>query len=76
MLEKYSKSKTFMYIRKKKARRSRKKAAAENGDAQQMFDEDGEGEEDGDAGRHADEYADHAFRFEEFESVCISLFSL
>jgi replication fork protection complex subunit Tof1/Swi1 len=72
MLEKYSKNKSFMYIRKKKARRARKKAATMHGAASSMADEV-EDEEEADVDRGSVEYAEHVFRFADFESVRGSL---
>jgi replication fork protection complex subunit Tof1/Swi1 len=71
MLEKYSKNKAFMYIRKKKARRARKRAAVRNGAAPSSAagEEEEEDEEEADVDRGSVEYAEHVFRFEDFESV-------
>lgn len=73
MLEKYSKSKSYMFIRKRRAAKKKKKLAedAEGGTALIPEDYGGEDEEagmmDGDADTPS--YAEHAFTFQAFEKV-------
>ena len=75
MLEKYSKNKTFMFIRKKKANRRKKKAKAAGKEAESAKPEDyhGDSEEDENGemppDRNAPTYAEHAFTFQSFEKV-------
>lgn len=73
MLEKYSKNKGYMYVRKKKARRAKKKAMAlseggtkENGDMPEEYAED-EGAELPE--KEGPSYAEHQFTFKAFEQV-------
>lgn len=74
MLERYSKNKSFMFVRKREAQRKKKKQAAveaAGGEVQPVPDEEdeemgGEGEED----RDAPSYGEHQFKFREFEMVC------
>ncbi|CEQ41477.1 SPOSA6832_03222, partial [Sporobolomyces salmonicolor] len=74
MLEKYSKSKAYMYVRKKKAGRAAKKKSqhsiceendgeAEDGDGLGM----GEDEEEEEIERGTVSFGEHAFQFEKFE---------
>jgi len=75
MLERYSKTKSFMYVRKRKAARKKRKEQAENPDGTlPVPDEDVEHEEDLQAEKDMPSYAEHAFTFTAFERV--SLFSL
>ncbi|GAA6062112.1 hypothetical protein JCM10212_000866 [Sporobolomyces blumeae] len=70
MLEKYSKSKAYMYVRKKKAgraankRRKRDAAGNENGEDGLGMGED---EEEQEIERGIVSFSDHAFQFEKFE---------
>ena len=71
MLERYSKNKSFMFIRKRKAAR-RKRLADKNGESQGPTAEEYAGDdEEGDGGddRDAPSYAEHAFTFQTFEKV-------
>ncbi|KAK4685899.1 replication fork protection complex subunit TIMELESS/Tof1/Swi1, partial [Tremellales sp. Uapishka_1] len=68
MLEKYSKNKSFMFVRKKRAARTRRKKAADNPAnsnpvPEEYVDEEGDAEPD----RDAPSYAEHAFTFTNFE---------
>lgn len=73
MLEKYSKNKGFMYVRKKKARRANKKKKKQvDADGKDMPEEygDDEGLDEGD--RDVPSYAEHQFTFTAFEQVCLA----
>lgn len=76
MLERYSKTKAFMFVRKRKASRRKRKAQAEDpeGAAQQTQVEEnvGENEEDIPAERDMPSYAEHAFTFTSFEKVSLN----
>ena len=77
MLEKYSKSKNFMFVRKRKAQRRQKKAAqdaAANGRPVPEVDDENVGS-DGEADRDAPSYGEHQFKFKEFEMVSLTLLS-
>lgn len=71
MLEKYSKNKGFMFVRKKKAKRAiRKKKQAGEAEGQQEIPEEyreDEGLDEGD--RDMPTYAEHQFAFSSFEQV-------
>lgn len=70
MLERYSKTKSFMYVRKRKAARKKRKEIAENPDGTlPVPDEDVEHEEDLQAQKDMPSYAEHAFTFTAFERV-------
>jgi replication fork protection complex subunit Tof1/Swi1 len=73
MLEKYSKTKSFMFIRKRKAARRKRKLTqdtpGEEGSSAIPQDEEEEGEGDGGADRDAPSYREHAFTFQSFEKV-------
>ena len=73
MLERYSKTKAFMFVRKRKAaRRKRKAGAGTQGPgptAEEYAGDDDEGE-DGGAEKDTPSYAEHTFTFQEFEKVC------
>jgi replication fork protection complex subunit Tof1/Swi1 len=70
MLERYSKTKSFMYVRKRKAARKKRKEQAENpDDTLPVPDEDVEHEEDLQAEKDMPSYAEHAFTFTAFERV-------
>ncbi|GAA5823835.1 hypothetical protein JCM5353_006373 [Sporobolomyces roseus] len=68
MLEKYSKSKAYMYVRKKKAGRAAKKKTNKEGDEN---GEDGMGmgedEEEEEIARGTVSFGEHSFQFEKFE---------
>ena len=70
MLERYSKSKSYMFIRKRKAAKKKRKAEDENGSAP-LPEEYGEDEEAGilDGDDDTPSYAEHAFTFQAFEKV-------
>ena len=73
MLEKHSKSKTYMFIRKRKAAK-KKKAQEESGAA--PIPEDYVGEDEEAILRGDDDtpsYKEHAFTFQAFEKVCRKL---
>ena len=77
MLERYSKTKSFMYVRKRKAARKKRKEAAENQDGTlPVPDEDVEHEEDIQAEKDMPSYAEHAFTFTAFERVSPGFISL
>ena len=77
MLERYSKTKSFMYVRKRKAARKKRKEAAENQDGTlPVPDEDVEHEEDIQAEKDMPSYAEHAFTFTAFERVSHGFISL
>ncbi|WVW79467.1 hypothetical protein I302_101436 [Kwoniella bestiolae CBS 10118] len=72
MLEKYSKNKAFMFIRKKKAARKKRKEAEQsnepNPDGSGMPEEYGNEEEEAlQPDKEAPSYAEHAFTFKTFE---------
>ncbi|WWD21366.1 hypothetical protein CI109_105851 [Kwoniella shandongensis] len=70
MLEKYSKTKAFMFVRKRKAARKKRKQAVEdpNGTAGGIPEEYGNEEEaDLEPDKEAPSYAEHAFTFQAFE---------
>ncbi|GAA5903525.1 Tof1p [Sporobolomyces salmoneus] len=69
MLEKYSKSKAYMYVRKKKAGRAAKKKKAKDGGDENAEDGLGlgEDEEEEEIARGTISFGDHAFEFEKFE---------
>ncbi len=69
-LEKYSKTKAFMYVRKRKANQKKRKQA-EDGAVQPSMPEEYAAEEEGDAepDRDTPSYAEHQFTFEAFEKV-------
>ncbi len=71
MLEKYSKTKSYMFIRKRKAAKKKRKAQEESGSAP-LPEEYGDDEEAGlmDGDDDTPSYAEHAFTFESFEKVC------
>jgi replication fork protection complex subunit Tof1/Swi1 len=69
MLERYSKTKTFMFIRKRKAARKKRKEIAENPEAVGTIPDE-ENEADLEADRDMPSYAEHAFTFTAFEKVC------
>lgn len=76
MLEKYSKTKSFMFVRKRKAQRRKKKAAeaAAAGQAPPLPEEYGGDDEDeegalGQPDRDAPSYSEHQFTFKAFETV-------
>lgn len=72
MLERYSKTKAFMFVRKRKAARKKRKALANDPDAHeqtQVEGNDGENEEDIQAERDMPSYAEHTFTFTSFEKV-------
>lgn len=74
MLEKYSKNKGYMFVRKKKARRAKKKAAqdaAEQGKEmpEEYAEDEGALEED----KEGPSYAEHQFTFNAFEQVSLVL---
>jgi replication fork protection complex subunit Tof1/Swi1 len=72
MLERYSKTKSFMYVRKRKAARRKRKEQAENPDGTlPVPDEDVEHEEDLQAEKDMPSYAEHAFTFTAFERVSL-----
>jgi replication fork protection complex subunit Tof1/Swi1 len=72
MLERYSKTKSFMYVRKRKAARKKRKEQAENPDGTlPVPDEDVEHEEDLQAEKDMPSYAEHAFTFTAFERVSL-----
>lgn len=73
MLERYSKTKAFMFVRKRKAARKKRKALANDPEAAaqqtQVEENDGENEEDIQAERDMPSYAEHTFTFTSFEKV-------
>ena len=71
MLEKYSKTKSFMFVRKRKAaRRKRQGATTTQASAAGPNAEEYEGEEeDGGAEKDVPSYAEHTFTFQAFEKV-------
>lgn len=74
MLEKYSKSKSYMFIRKRRAAKKKKKAIDDaNADGSVPLPEDYAGEDEEAAILNGDEdvpsYAEHAFTFQAFEKV-------
>lgn len=76
MLERYSKTKTFMFVRKRKAARKKRQNAAAAGDDEvsgQQSDlptnDEIEHEEDLQAEKNMPSYAEHAFTFTSFEKV-------
>lgn len=73
MLEKYSKTKSFMFVRKRKAQRKKKKAAEEAAASGRPVPdaEDENVGSDGEADRDAPSYGEHQFKFREFEMVCL-----
>lgn len=72
-LESYSKSQKFMYVRKRKAAR-RKRKQNETGATQPSIPEEyvGEGEGDEEPDRDTPSYAEHQFTFASFEKVSTS----
>ena len=79
MLEKYSKNKSYMFIRKRKTVRRKRKAAeaadaaGKEGEGSAPIPEDYQGvdeEETALAEKDAPTYAEHAFTFQAFEKVC------
>lgn len=66
MLEKYSRNQQYMYIRKKKAARQKRKQIAPeiNGLPEEYIGEEGDQPD-----RDAPSYAEHAFTFTSFEKV-------
>ncbi|KAL7415832.1 timeless protein-domain-containing protein [Mrakia frigida] len=62
MLEKYSKSNVYMFVRKRKAKRAKRKGVRSS-----RGDDDGE-DEDIDPDRGAVNYAEHKFAFEKYET--------
>lgn len=74
MLERYSKTKSFMFVRKRKAARKKRKEQAENPEAGATATggvPDEENEEDIQAERDMPSYAEHAFTFTAFERVSL-----
>jgi replication fork protection complex subunit Tof1/Swi1 len=70
MLERYSKTKSFMFVRKRKAARKKRKEQAENPESETVGSvPDEENEEDIQAERDMPSYAEHAFTFTAFERV-------
>ena len=70
MLEKYSKAKAFMFVRKRKAaRKKRKQEDAQLRQGSMPLEYGGEEEVDSEADREAPTYAEHAFTFASFEKV-------
>ncbi|GAA5831127.1 hypothetical protein JCM3766R1_006246 [Sporobolomyces carnicolor] len=69
MLEKYSKSKAYMYVRKKKAGRAAKKRKNKEGGDENAEDGlgMGENEEEEEIERGTVSFGEHAFQFEKFE---------
>ena len=80
MLEKYSKNKSYMFVRKRKAARRKRKAAEANENGTAPIPEDYDGEDDGEGmeepDRDAPSYAEHAFTFQAFENVSLGCLSL
>ena len=73
MLERYSKTKAFMFVRKRKAARRKRKAGAGTqgpGPTAEEYAGDDEEGEDGGAEKDTPSYAEHTFTFQEFEKVC------
>ena len=72
MLERYSKTKAFMFVRKRKAARRKRKAGGATGasgpSAEEYAGDDEEGE-DGGAEKETPSYAEHTFTFQTFEKV-------
>lgn len=73
MLEKYSKSKAFMYVRKKQNRASRKKKNRSGADDEGDGIGQGDDEEEEEIERGTRTYKEHAFTFSAFETVRSSL---
>jgi replication fork protection complex subunit Tof1/Swi1 len=73
MLEKYSKTKSFMFVRKRKAQRKKKKAAEEAAASGRPVPdaEDENVGSDGEADRDAPSYGEHQFKFRDFEMVSL-----
>lgn len=73
MLERYSKNNAYMYVRKRKAARRKRKILANDPDARRQMPEeyDGEGEGEDDAGpdKDAPSFKEHNFTFQAFEMV-------
>jgi replication fork protection complex subunit Tof1/Swi1 len=81
MLEKYSKTKAFMFVRKRRAARRKRKlvesvtSTGEEGGPSTIPEEyageveEGEGEGIGGADRDAPSYREHTFTFQSFEKV-------
>lgn len=67
MLERYSKTKAFMFVRKRKAARKKRKVVEEHGSLPEDYD--GENEEDIQAEKDMPSYDEHAFTFTTFERV-------
>ena len=70
MLEQYSKSKSFMFVRKRKAARQKRKQLEAQG--QTMPEEYGQ-EEDIEVENNTPTYSEHSFTFTSFESVSLAL---
>ena len=71
MLEKYSRTKNFMFVRKRKAQRRKKRAAEEAAASGRPVPEAEEEEvgSDGEPDKDAPSYGEHQFKFKEFEMV-------
>jgi replication fork protection complex subunit Tof1/Swi1 len=71
MLERYSKNKSFMFVRKRKAMRNKRKKAKDAAATQSTVPEEygNDEEEEAEPDRDAPSYAEHAFTFTAFEKV-------
>jgi len=79
MLEKYSKNKSYMFVRKRRAAKSKRKSnEGRDGSAPIAEDYDQEDEEAAllEADKDMPSYAEHAFTFQSFEKVRIRRFLL
>ena len=73
MLEKYSKTKSYMFVRKRKAAKKKRKAVADAASTSVPEEYVGDDEAEGmDEDRDAPSYKEHAFQFAQFEQVSCS----
>jgi replication fork protection complex subunit Tof1/Swi1 len=72
MLEKYSKNKSYMFVRKRRAARHKRKAAGAREGSTAIAEDYGDEDEEAallEADKDMPSYAEHAFTFQSFEKV-------